>query len=64
MQQLSLSLEQITDKFPSKPYCSDDLTHGLQIRPKHLALLKRYIQPNHPYYTHFFIFDLDNSQNI
>jgi hypothetical protein len=38
---------------------SDDLHLGLQIRPKHLALLKRYIQPNHPYYTHFFVFDLD-----
>lgn len=59
MQQLPLSLEQITDKFPNKPYCSDDLSFGLQIRPKHIALLKRYIQPNHPYYTHFFVFDLD-----
>ncbi|OTG86315.1 replication initiation protein [Acinetobacter sp. ANC 3832] len=61
MQQLLLDLAQITDKFPSKPYCSDDLYMGLQIRPKHLALLKRYIQPNHPYYTHFFVFDLDSS---
>lgn len=59
MQQLSLGLEQITNKFPSKPYCSDDLHMGLQIRPKNIALLKRYIQPNHPYYTHFFVFDLD-----
>ncbi|HBW1381963.1 TPA: plasmid replicase [Klebsiella pneumoniae] len=59
MQQLSLSLEQFTDRFPNKPYCSDDLHLGLQIRPKSLALLKRYIQPNHPYYTHFFVFDLD-----
>lgn len=59
MQQLSLGLEQIIDKFPNKPYCSDDLHLGLQVRPKHLALLKRYIQPNHPYYTHFFVFDLD-----
>lgn len=59
MQQLSLGLEQITDRFPNKPYCSDDLHLGLQIRPKHVALLKRYIQPNHPYYTNFFVFDLD-----
>ena len=61
MQQLSLGLEQIIDKFPNKPYCSDDLHLGLQVRPKPLALLKRYIQPNHPYYTHFFVFDLDSS---
>ena len=59
MTQLSFALEQITDKFPSKPYCSDDLSYGVHIRPKHIALLKRYIQPNHPYYTHFFVFDLD-----
>ena len=59
MQQLSLGLEQFTGNLPNKPYCTDDLQLGLQIRPKHLALLKRYIQPNHPYYTHFFVFDLD-----
>lgn len=60
MQQLPLGLEQFTDNLPNKPYCSDNMRlTGLQIRPKHLALLKRYIQPNHPYYTHFFVFDLD-----
>lgn len=59
MQQLSLGLEQFTVNLPNKPYCTDDLRSGLQIRPKSLALLKRYIQPNHPYYTHFFVFDLD-----
>ena len=59
MQQLSLGLEQFTGNLPNKPYCSDNMDFGLQIRPKHLALLKRYIQPNHPYYTHFFVFDLD-----
>lgn len=59
MQQLTLDLAHITDKFPSKPYCSDNMDFGVQIRPKNLALLKRYIQPNHPYYTHFFVFDLD-----
>ena len=48
MQQLSLGLEQFTGNLPNKPYCTDDLQLGLQIRPKHLALLKRYIQPNHP----------------
>lgn len=60
MQQLTIGLEQFTDRLPNKPYCSDDLHLGLQVRPKHLALLKRYIQPNHPYYTHFFVFDLDS----
>ncbi|GAA5632864.1 hypothetical protein Acal02_03522 [Acinetobacter calcoaceticus] len=61
MQQLSLGLELFTGNLPNKPYCTDDLQLGLKIRPKPLALLKRYIQPNHPYYTHFFVFDLDYS---
>ncbi len=59
MQQLSLGLEQFTDRLPNKPYCSDDLNYGVRILPKRLALLKKYIQPNHPYYTYFFVFDLD-----
>jgi hypothetical protein len=59
MQQLSLDLAQFTGNLPNKPYCTDDLQFGLQVRPKYLALLKRYIQPNHPYYTYFFVFDLD-----
>lgn len=60
MQQLAVALEQLTDKFPSKPYCTDDLSFGVKVRPKHIALLKRYIQANHPYYTNFLIFDLDS----
>lgn len=59
MQQLQLALEQFNSNLPIKPYCSDDLNLGLQIRPKATAILKRYIQPNHPYYTSSFIFDLD-----
>ena len=59
MTQLSLALEQTISKYPAKPYCSDNLSLGIQIRPKAQALLKKYIQPNHPYYTHFFVFDLD-----
>lgn len=59
MQQLPLALEQIINKLPAKPYCSDDLSYGVKVRPKAIALLKRYIQANHPYYTNFLIFDLD-----
>jgi hypothetical protein len=60
MQQLPLALEQIINKLPAKPYCSDDLSYGVKVRPKAIALLKRYIQANHPYYTNFLIFDLDS----
>ena len=60
MQQLPIALEHIINKFPVKPYCSDDLSYGVKVRPKAIALLKRYIQANHPYYTNFLIFDLDS----
>lgn len=59
MPQLQLALEQFTSSLPAKPYCTDDLNFGLQVRPKATAILKRYIQPNHPYYTQAFVFDLD-----
>ena len=32
--------------FPKKPYCSDDLASGLVIRPRPVALNKKYIQIN------------------
>ena len=32
--------------FPRKPYCSDDLSAGLVIRPRPIALAKKYIQIN------------------
>lgn len=60
MQQLNLLLNTYTDLLPSKPYCSDDLEHGLVIRSKSTAILKRYIQHNHPYYSYFLVFDVDS----
>lgn len=44
---------------PTKPYCTDDLSTGLKIRPKDTALAFKYIQPNSPFYKHYFVLDLD-----
>lgn len=35
-----------TDIFPRKPYCTDDLASGLVIRPRPIAIAKKYIQIN------------------
>ncbi len=35
-----------TDLFPRKPYCTNDLASGLVIRPRPIALGKKYIQIN------------------
>jgi hypothetical protein len=59
MPQLQKTLDQFSSKLPLKPYCSDDLQFGLKVRPKAIAIGKRYIQQNHPCYTHYFVFDLD-----
>ena len=44
---------------PEKPYCTDDLIRGLQIRNKTTALSKRYIQINPPWSRIWMVFDLD-----
>ena len=51
--------KQLINKLPLRPYCSDNLDYGIAVRARQDALLKRYIQFNHPYYTNFLIFDLD-----
>lgn len=58
MQQLAFDLF-AEDRLPRKPYCSDDLAQGLLIRPLHVALSKRYIQPNRPGMASYLAFDVD-----
>ena len=44
---------------PTKPYSTNDLATGLKIRPKNSAISFKYIQPNSPFYQHYFVLDLD-----
>ncbi len=44
---------------PARPYCTDDLSTGLQIRPKVKALQRVYIQPNGPGMVWALVFDVD-----
>ena len=64
MQQLSLILDQFISTIPNKPYASDDLMYGVKIYSKDAALRKVYLQPNHPYYLHNIVFDLDYSASL
>ena len=52
-------LQLLEARLPSKPYCSDDLTQGLQIRPANIATRKKYIQANPPWLRSWLIFDID-----
>ncbi|TRO19643.1 hypothetical protein EQ826_24075 [Ectopseudomonas mendocina] len=56
MQQLALFE---TPRLPRKPYCTDDLDYGLMVRPLHIAIQKRYIQPNPPGIASYLAFDID-----
>lgn len=52
-------LEAFSRNLPYRPYVSNELTHGLQIRGREHADLYRYIQHNPPAMCHWLVFDCD-----
>ena len=48
------------ENLPHKPYCTDNLDYGLQIRSAKVALTKRLIQHNKPFGVSWLVFDLDS----
>lgn len=44
---------------PPKPYCTDNLLFGLQIRPAETAITKRYVQYNKPTDLRWLVYDVD-----
>lgn len=51
--------DMLEDRLPRRPYCSNDLTIGLRIRPLQQALQHKYIQLNRPDWTSWLVFDVD-----
>jgi hypothetical protein len=47
------------ERLANRPYCSDNLNYGLQIRDKCVAEKKRYIQANQPHFLNWLCFDID-----
>lgn len=52
-------IDGLKEKLPYKPYCSNDVKRGLQIRARNSALKKKYIELNPPHMRTFITFDLD-----
>lgn len=52
-------LQLFQSNLPSKPYCTDDLCAGLQIRPVEIATRRRYIQVNPPWLRAWIVMDVD-----
>lgn len=47
------------NRLPRRPYCSDDLTRGVVVRPAASALRYRHLQPNAPLEVGWLLFDVD-----
>lgn len=52
-------LQLFRERLPSKPYHTDDLQTGVQIRSADRAALARYIQPNGPTHRFWLVYDID-----
>lgn len=52
-------LELLDTHLPRRPYCTDDLQSGLQIRDAGTAKTRRYIQVNPPWLRAFIVLDVD-----
>lgn len=48
------------ERLPNKPYCSDDLSYGVLIRPRSTAIKMRNIQHNKPVMVSWIVLDLDS----
>lgn len=46
-------------RLPRRPYCADELSHGLKIRPLRIAATMPYIQINPPHLRFWAVFDVD-----
>lgn len=55
----SNALSPFIEHIPDRPYCTDDLGAGLQIRPKATALQRVYLQPNGPCMVWALVYDVD-----
>lgn len=51
--------EVFVNRLPHRPFCANDVSHGLLIRLAATALKHRHIQPNAPLEVAWLIFDLD-----
>ncbi len=54
-------LELFESRLPRRPYCTDNLSHGLMIRDKARASRRRYIQVNPPWLRSFVVMDVDRN---
>ena len=59
MQAGEISRDRFARLIPERPYCTDNPTFGVYVRPKNAAVRRAYIQPNSPWRHPFIAFDID-----
>lgn len=52
-------LDLFKNRVPHRPYCTDDLSHGVRVRNAQTALEKKYIQYNPPATINWLAYDID-----
>jgi hypothetical protein len=52
-------LDIFQQRLPSRPYCTDDVQHGLRIRRIADAIKLKHVQPNPPHAIAWLVFDVD-----
>jgi hypothetical protein len=57
----ALQTAAFVERLPRRPYCTDDPTQGLLIRPQSTALAYRHIQHNPPPHVSTLVFDVDRA---
>lgn len=55
-------LDHFVESLPKKTYCTDDYRIGKYLRPKALAIQKKFIQPNSPWNWNYLVFDVDRPE--
>ncbi len=61
LEQFDLGLFGGPERLPRRPYCADDLAHGVRVRGLAQALTKPYIQANPPWMRVWMMLDVDHS---
>ena len=52
-------LDLFRNRIPHRPYCTDDLSHGIRVRNAQTALEKKYVQYNPPATVNWLAYDID-----
>lgn len=57
--QQNIQLSLFEERLPAKPYCTNNFSEGLSIKPRVKAIKTKWLQANGPTHRYWLIFDID-----